>query len=183
MLNILPDRNLENTVPQLPEKRITDERICHMHGVAELMYQYHDAFQCHTLTSEQCYFLGLNHDIGYIDRNEDHEIHGGKLASYIMHFHKGLLLAHCIEYHGHTPSEYKKIWRRTDAEIPNELILLWWANMCVESDGEHAGEVVGLQGRLDRMRKHYGEDSQQYKRCQETIHWLVNWIQKEGLCG
>ena len=64
--NIFPDENFENTVPQLPEKRITDERICHMHGVAELMYQYHDAFQCHTLTSEQCYFLGLRMRAGIL---------------------------------------------------------------------------------------------------------------------
>ena len=57
-----------------------------------------------------------------------------------------------------------------------ELILLWWADMNIESRGKKAGEVVGFRGRLESLKEHYGIDSEPYRICKETIDWLINYM-------
>ena len=165
--------------PELPEKRITDERIRHMHGVAELMYQYYDAFHCKYLSREEVYVLGLNHDIGYLQGKDNHEVGGAHIFAEFTDNNILNPMAQSILYHGSTPKEYMQL--TDDDEIPAELILLWWADMNVESSGEHAGEVVGFQGRLDSLKERYGEDSHPYQTCKETIEWLVNWMSRDFL--
>lgn len=54
-------------------KVITEGRIHHMHGVAEFMYNH---AQEHKLMPDQMYFLGLIHDIGYINGKSGHEASG-----------------------------------------------------------------------------------------------------------
>ena len=71
------------------------------------------------------------------------------------------------------------IWRQknlwSDTGIPGELILLWWADLMVESSGEHAGEVVGFKKRLESIKERHGEDSKQYKNSLETVEWLIGY--------
>lgn len=58
-------------------------------------------------------------------------------------------------------------------EIPKELILLWWADLMVESRGDKAGEVVGFEERLNTIKNIHGEDSIQYQICKDTVDWLI----------
>ncbi|MBR0384343.1 MAG: HD domain-containing protein [Eubacteriaceae bacterium] len=64
------------------EFRISEERIRHMHGVAEFMYKRAKDYK---LDAEEMYLLGLLHDIGYIQGFEEGhgELLGNKLPSFL----------------------------------------------------------------------------------------------------
>ena len=56
------------------------------------------------------------------------------------------------------------------SEIPNEMILLWPADMMVDLNGN----AVGFKARLDDIGKRHGIDSEPYRICKETMLWLEN---------
>ena len=167
--------------PKLSEKVIKEERIKHMYGVAELMYQYHDVFLCNKLSREELYVLGLNHDIGYIENKTEHEFYGARLFAGFCDGGPQNLIAKYIFHHGDTPKQYMEAHMCREEDIPRELILLWWADMNVESAGERAGEVVGFGDRLDSVKARYGEDSEAYRICKETVDWLISYMSRNFL--
>ena len=177
-LDILTDKDFERMIleakPTVQEKRISDERIKHMHGVAELMFDRYPLFQCKYLSRDEVYVLGLNHDIGYVGGKGLHEFRGAGIFAEFCEFGLKHTMTECIFHHGHTPAEYIERHNCTNEEIPDELVLLWWADLCVESSGEHAGEAVGLKKRLDGIEKRYGKDSESYRVCKEIIDWLTD---------
>lgn len=179
ILNILSNGQFTelilNYIPPKPNARISDEQIRHMHSVAELMYRYKDAFHV-SAAKEECYLLGLLHDIGYINGKENHESHG---YSILENAFGPNVLSECICWHGSTPDEYKRTYNCSDEEIPNMLILLWWADLSVESNGEHAGEIVGFAKRLDSIKDRLGENSDAYRNSKETVDWLINYFAKD----
>ena len=151
---------------------IEKSRILHMHGVAELMYKIFNKFSCSNITKDEAYFLGLVHDIGYLYGKDGHEITGGHLLFGMSNFGVLNKMSDYVKYHELTPREYMEVNNCSASEIPNEMILLWYANMCIESDGELAGEEVGFDKRLESIKENYGEDSDYYKSSKETIDWL-----------
>lgn len=152
------------------DKLISDERIAHMHGVAEFMYENAPKFNCKTLNRQELYFLGLNHDIGYMFGAENHENDGGRLlAPFLKDGHQNLI-AHCIYWHGTLPEKY--IEHFGEENIPPELLLLWYADLMVESTGPDTGKVVGLDRRLERLKERWGPFNIEYKRCVVEVKWL-----------
>lgn len=142
---------------------ITNERIAHMHGVAEWMYEHAEEYGC--ANKDEMYLLGLIHDIGYIYGNkEEHEQKGAELLGLNTYYGK------FVQAHGLTPQEYMDCNGCFDSEIPNEMILLWTADMMVDSKGN----VVGFKARLDDIEKRYGIDSESYRICKEIMLWLEN---------
>lgn len=152
--------------------KLSEDRIKHMHGVAELMYTHADSFDCRYLSKEELYLLGLLHDIGYILGKEAHESNGAQLLLKTFSIETSATFLECIEWHGHTPREYVDLKMCSFTDIPQELILLWWADMMVESSGEKAGQVVGFNERLNNIKERYGEHSKPYIICKETMDWL-----------
>lgn len=151
---------------------ISDERIKHMHGVAEFMYENYDKFNCKYINKEEIYILGLNHDIGYINGKSNHELCGANMFAEFTEFGQKNIMTQCILYHGDTPREYMEKYQCSEEDIPDELILLWLADMCIESAGENAGKNIGFQARLDNLAERYGTDSEPYLICKETMDWL-----------
>lgn len=145
-------------------KIIPENRIKHMHGVAEYMYQNAEKYG---LNPDEMYFLGLNHDIGYINGKSGHEDYGAELISKIGLSDEFVALIRC---HGMTPQEYKDVHGCFDYEIPKALILLWEADMHVDLSGED----VGYEVRLENIGNELGFDSNSYQICKETIDWLLN---------
>ena len=142
---------------------ITNERIAHMHGVAEWMYEHAEEYGCEN--KDEMYLLGLIHDIGYIYGNkEEHEQKGAELLGLNTYYGK------FVQAHGLTPQEYMDCNGCFDSEIPNEMILLWTADMMVDSKGN----VVGFKARLDDIEQRYGIDSESYRICKEIMLWLEN---------
>lgn len=142
---------------------ITNERIAHMHGVAEWMYEHAEEYGCEN--KDEMYLLGLIHDIGYIYGNkEEHEQKGAELLGLNTYYGK------FVQAHGLTPQEYMDCNGCFDSEIPNEMILLWTADMMVDSKGN----VVGFKARLDDIEKRYGINSESYSICKEIMLWLEN---------
>ena len=142
---------------------ITNERIAHMHGVAEWMYEHAEEYGCKN--KDEMYLLGLIHDIGYIYGNkEEHEQRGAELLGINTYYGK------FVQAHGLTPQEYMTHNNCLNSEIPNEMILLWTADMMVDSKGN----VVGFKARLDDIEKRYGTDSESYCICKEIMLWLEN---------
>ena len=144
--------------------KIPDNRIAHMHGVAEYMYAHADKYN---LIPEEMYFLGLNHDIGYINGKEGHEDFGGELL-HTLGISKEL--SDIISWHGTTPNEYKELHVCFDDEIPDALILLWEADMHIDLSGKD----VGYKARLEDIGNRHGFDSKPYQTCKATIEWLLN---------
>ena len=142
---------------------ITNERMAHMHGVAEWMYEHAEEYDCEN--KDEMYLLGLIHDIGYIYGNkEEHEQKGAELLGLNTYYGK------FVQAHGLTPQEYMDCNGCFDSEIPNEMILLWTADMMVDSKGN----VVGFKARLDDIEQRYGIDSESYRICKEIMLWLEN---------
>lgn len=174
ILNILSDGKYESEimdfVPAEEEFSISEDRIRHMHGVAELMYRFADNFHCRNLSKDEIYMLGLNHDIGYLNGKYAHETNGAILFS-------NRVIRHCIQWHDSSPEEYLKIFSRED--LPRELIMLWWADMMVESAGENAGKVVGFRKRLENISERYGRNSDIYRKCKEKVDWLIGYFSED----
>ncbi len=138
------------------------ERIIHMYGVAEWMYEHAEEYGC--LNKEEMYLLGLLHDIGYIYGKDDHERKGARLLGTETYYGR------LIQAHGWTPQEYMDRNSCFASEIPNEMILLWTADMMVDL----TGTPVGFEARLKDIGDRYGIDSDAYRMCFETISWLKN---------
>ncbi len=140
--------------------RIEDSRVAHMHGVAEYMS---DHAVNYGLDPDYMYLLGFVHDIGYIYGKNNHEALGGMLAGL------GTTIGECIYAHGMTPWDYADVHGIATTEIPNELILLWEADMMVDQ----TGEVVGFDKRLEDIAKRLGTESEAFEKCAETVRWLL----------
>lgn len=145
-------------------KIISDSRIKHMHGVAEYMYKNAKKYN---LVPEEMYFLGLNHDIGYINGKNEHEYFGANLLNDLGISSE---LSNAIYNHGSTPSMYILNHGCLYNEIPKALILLWEADMHIDQSGED----VGYKARLEDIGNRLGFDSEPYYNCKETINWLLN---------
>lgn len=134
-----------------------------MHGVAEYMYQHANEYNLNN--KEEMYLLGLIHDIGYLyGEKEQHEQLGAELLGIDTYY------GQLVQAHGITPQTYKQIHSCSDSEIPNELILLWTADMSVDLNGRE----VGFQERLEDIAFRHGRDSKAYQNCCDTIAWLEN---------
>lgn len=139
---------------------ISDERIRHMHGVAEWMYAHAEDYGC--FNKEEMYLLGLIHDIGYIYGEKYHEQLGGQLLGQDAYY------GQLIFAHGLSPQEYMEYYGVNEEEIPCEMVLLWTADMRVDLSGKD----VGYEKRLMDIKKRYGFDSEEYVRCRDTMTWL-----------
>ena len=143
--------------------RITKERMAHMHGVAEWMYEHAEEYGCEN--KDEMYLLGLVHDIGYLyGSKEEHEQKGAELLGLDTYYGR------FVQAHGLTPQEYMDNYCCFESEIPNEMILLWTADMMVDL----SGNAVGFKARLDDIGKRHGIDSEPYRICKETMLWLEN---------
>jgi len=143
--------------------QISNERIAHMHGVAEWMYEHAEEYGLEN--KDEMYLLGLVHDIGYLyGKKEEHEQLGAELLGLDTYYGK------FTQCHGLTPQEYIDCHGGFDSDIPNEMILLWTADMMVDL----SGEAVGFKARLDDIKERHGEDSEPYRICKETMLWLEN---------
>jgi HD superfamily phosphodiesterase len=141
-----------------------------MIGVAEYMYTNASKYN---LNGEKMYVLGLLHDIGYISGSKNgHEEYGAELLKNCFPGSESNLLE-IIKIHDITPQEYMRINNCKKENIPKELLLLLEADMMVDL----SGEAVGFNKRLEAIKNHYGEDSNPYRICHETIEWL-----KENSC-
>ncbi len=176
MIDHVPEHLVE-VILNNSEICISKERMAHSHGVAELMYKYHDMFGCKDLGRRDVYLLGLLHDFGYIGGAMGHEVRGANIIGDLFHADRTLFYE-CLYYHECPPKEYLKATGRKEA--PKELILLWWANMMVESGGNEAGEVVGFAKRLQRIKKRFGEKSREYTESKAKVDWLLREIESDN---
>ncbi len=161
---------------------ISNERVAHMGGVARVMYNAWGMFDLHyNYSRDAAYMIGLIHDMGYMHGKEDHELNGSKIFE---EFDTGI--ADIIRLHGKTPEEVLKllemhydtnIYKYEPGDyIPAEIVLLWFADMMVESSGDKAGHIVGFEKRLEGIKSRYGENSHAYKVCSEQIQFLNDYL-------
>ena len=143
--------------------RISNDNIHRAHIIAEYMYNNADKYY---LSSVEMYLLGLTHCIGLIKGNYNFEGEG-----YNILFSMNYPFADIIKNQSLTPKQYKTIHQCSDAEIPKELVLLWEANMHVNSDGF----IVGFVTRLDDLEAKLGATSAEFNAYKETILWLETY--------
>lgn len=135
---------------------ISREKILHMWGVAEYMYQNASKYG---LKPDKMYVLGLLHDIGYIKGKQDHEWYGCELMQGL-----GFKYSEEIRLHGESIED---IFNSFHSMTP-ELRLLLEADLSIGLNGEY----LGYEARLKDIGNRYGFDSDTYKTCSNTIEWL-----------
>lgn len=133
-------------------------RLAHMQGVAEYMSKNAHKYN---LNPEDMYVLGLLHDVGYMQDDENHEFFGASILSRV-----GYMYSEAIRYHGHTPAEYMAETGNIPESIPKELLLLWEADMTVDI----SGSFVGYKARLSSIRSRKGDDA--YAKAKEIVSFL-----------
>lgn len=141
--------------------KLSENKGKHTLGVAGFMYDHAKVLG---LNPEEMYTLGLLHDVGYIYDAEGHAKNGGKLLK-----SQGYKFADCVYWHGSTPKTYMQ--ENNVNSIPNELILLWMADLSIDSKGVY----VGYGRRLNEICSRYGSDSVKYICAKDTIEYLIIW--------
>ncbi len=150
--------------------KIGDNKLNHLRGVAEYMYQNAERFG---LEPEEAFVLGMLHDIGYInDRAAKREIPDLTNTGTVGHEWYGAELlknmglrpdfVNAIRYHGTDPKNVPVFLHCPAME------LLWEADMSIDKYGRN----VGFGGRLADIGHRYGYDSDAYKTASETILFL-----------
>lgn len=144
---------------------INKYKMAHCIAVAEYMAKRADDYY---LDKNQMYVLGLLHDIGYLRGRENH----GKTGASIL---KSMGLedkyVEAVLNHGRDPYQIAE----TFYVITPELRLLYEADMSIDKEGNN----VGFKGRLEDIKKRYGEDSIAYETASNTVKWLKEQYQKE----
>lgn len=148
---------------------ISKNRILHMHGVAEYMYKHAPEYG---LDPERMYILGLLHDIGYVHSKYNHEKNGAMMLRRV-----GYVDADLVENHGNNPTDYVNDFIPSARLMPKELVLLWEADMLIDSK-ICPGEVVDFDTRLSETARKAGIDSPQYKNKKAKIEWLKKYADK-----
>lgn len=144
--------------------KIPENRVKHMHGVAEYMYKNAEKYG---LDADKMYVLGLLHDVGYLVDDKEHEVMGSRLLEEL-----GYKNSDTISWHGTTPRDFLRL--RDCESAPSDLILLWEADMSVDSRGMR----VSFDERLFDIRLRYGLDSIEYRKAKETVEWLKENIRR-----
>ena len=139
---------------------ISENKIRHMHGVAEFMYRNAERFG---LNKEEMYTLGLLHDIGYLYGKDNHGVSGADLLRNL-----GFTFSDIVAYHGKKPEYYLLVHFEKES-LPPELVLLLIADLSIDSKGNE----VGPEGRLTDIKLRYGSSSEEYVVAVETVAWLV----------
>lgn len=148
---------------------ISKNRILHMHGVAEYMYKHAPEYG---LDPERMYILGLLHDVGYVHSKYNHEKNGANMLKRV-----GYIDADLIENHGNNPADYIHDFIPSARIIPKELVLLWEADMLIDSK-ECPGQEITFEQRLESVAKKCGKDSVQYKNKKAKMDWLIKYKEK-----
>ena len=138
------------------ETRISKDRILHMWGVAEYMYQNASKYG---LKPDKMYVLGLLHDIGYIKGKQDHEWYGCELMQRL-----GFKYSEEIKLHGNSIEDIFNSFH----SMTSELRLLLEADLSIGLNGEY----LEYEARLRDIGNRYGFDSDAYCVCKETVAWL-----------
>lgn len=142
---------------------IDRNRTAHMVGVAE--YMYYNAGK-YNLDPDEMYVVGLLHDIGYISGDKHgHEQYGADLIQKCFSTNFGMpYIGEVIAHHGDRPTDYLS----EHDLVPDELKLLWEADMSVDLTGEN----VGFEKRLADIGERHGFGSHPYETCKQTMDWL-----------
>ena len=135
---------------------IDKDRERHIFGVA--MYMFNHA-KWYGLDPFEMYFLGILHDVGYLQEDIEHSDFGGCLAESL-----GFKYANEVKLHSTPPS----LLESKGIEVSDELALLYEADLKVDAYGNE----VGYTKRLEDIKKRHGVKSEAYKNSCKTIEWL-----------
>lgn len=139
------------------------DKIKHCKSVADYMQENADLFG---VDKDVAYFIGLNHDIGYVNGRIGHEESGYELLKNVGVNSK---ILYAIINHGHDP------YTMHEETIIPELQLLWCADMSVDKFGTR----VGFDGRLDDIKRRYGEEHIAYKTASNTIKYCKEVLKEK----
>lgn len=135
---------------------ITDERLTHIIKVARTAQRLAECLRPNDKEfAEDMFLLGLVHDVGY----EFSE--GGKFHSKIG----GEILRRNAYRYADAVTKHSYL---TDGELPDELYLLYCADMMVDTKGIECS----LQERVNDIKKRYGADSVPYQDSLKKIEKL-----------
>ena len=129
-----------------------NDRLKHSYSVAKKMMQIAKEYNLSEEDINNCFLIGLNHDIGYefTTNGIDHNKIGGQLLK-----DNGFKCWQEVYYHGDINCQYKSIF----------LDILNKADMQIDKYGND----VGYDRRLEDIKERYGEDSIIYKNCISLI--------------
>ena len=89
----------------------------------------------------------------------------------------GYVDADLIENHGNNPADYINDFIPSARIIPKELVLLWEADMLIDSK-VCPGQEITFEQRLESVAKKCGKDSIQYKNKKAKMDRLIKYKEK-----
>ena len=141
-------------------KIIAPDRVKHVQGVAEYMYQEAEKYQ---LDPDRMYLLGILQDIGALHEKKENGEAGAALTEKY-----GYADSELIRQKDCSLSDYTRKHNCSRDEIPKELVLLWEAELRVGKNGN----VVRMKERLTEMAKEHGKKSRYYANFAEKAEWM-----------
>lgn len=156
------------------KEHINKYKTAHMIGVAEYM---RNNAKKYSLNPDMMYVVGLLHDIGYLEGRKNHEEFGAELLkkTFSIGFHVSISndIYQAIKLHGTSPI---KILDKS--KLQNDvLLLLYEADQQIDAEGH----FVGFDGRLNDIKRRYGEDSIAYQTSFDTIEFVKSELKKRNL--
>ncbi len=156
------------------KEHIHKYKMAHMVGVAEYM---RNNAKKYSLNPDMMYVVGLLHDIGYLEGRRHHEEFGAELLkeTFSIGFNVSISndIYQAIKLHGTSP---KQILDKS--KLQNDvLLLLYEADQQIDAEGH----FVGFNGRLNDIKRRYGEDSVAYQTSFETIEFVKSELEKRNL--
>ena len=137
---------------------LTENKIKHSASVAEFCLKNSVYFD---IEPDIAYFIGLNHDIGYLYCKEGHSKKGYQLLCKVGVKKQ---LANVVFHHGSNPKDVYV--------ISKELILLWCADLSIDKEGNY----IGFRKRLTDIKTRYGSESSQYLNAKDTVSFCKAYL-------
>lgn len=146
------------------KKVIEDDKMKHIHGVAEYMYSHAEKFGIDS--PEDMYVVGLLHSIGTIrNRNKD-DVDSVDILRMLNFPERYSTVIKCNNM---SPDEYKKYYGVTDGQIPKIQILMWVANLIINFNGD----VCDPYERVEQIEQwHIENNLNDSHSARKTANWL-----------
>lgn len=149
---------------------INQYKLSHMIGVAEWMRERASAYE---VDEDVAYFIGLNHDIGYLRGRSGHEKYGGTLL-WSMGVNSDICNA--IAHHDQNPYKLISNGECSLDDITPEYVLLLEADLSVDA----RGYKVGFDRRLKDIKSRYKDDCNMDDLL-DTIEFVKEYQEKHGI--
>lgn len=160
---------MSGNIQEPHNEHINRYKMAHMVGVAEYMRERAEDYN---LNPDEMYAVGLLHDIGYIGGRQGHEQYGAEIMENLG---MDMDVIFAIRHHGENMKEVAAKYGKDN--LYPLYVLTVEADMSVDATGHR----VGFEGRMEDIKRRYGEDHIAYATVKDNIEFIKEWQKEHGI--